>query len=49
MLGDYFGDKLQVNRLLAVTPEGINAYFRVYLEGWKSGVEQFWNEIRDRL
>lgn len=49
VFGEYFTEKLRTNRLMEVTPEGINEYLRVYLEGWKNGVDQFWNEICDKL
>jgi len=50
VLGAYFREKLSKNRMLAVEiADGGNEYFRIYLEGWQSGVEQFWHEIRDKL
>ncbi len=49
VLGDYFAEKVARNRLMEVTPEGVNQHLRVYLEGWKSGIGQFWNEVRDKL
>ncbi|WP_136808095.1 hypothetical protein [Desulfosediminicola flagellatus] len=49
VFGDYFSLKKARNALMAVTPDGINEYFRVYLEGWKNGVEQFWQEVQDKL
>lgn len=49
VLGDFFDKKQRGNRLMTVTPEGVNEYFRVYLDGWKNGVEQFWEEIHDKL
>ncbi len=49
VLGDYFSLKKSKNTLMTVTSDGISEYFRVYLEGWKNGVEQFWQEIHDKL
>ncbi len=49
VLGDYFQEKQQKKRLMEVTSTGINEYFRVYIDGWKSGVAQFWSEISDKL
>jgi Arc/MetJ-type ribon-helix-helix transcriptional regulator len=49
VLGDYFQERQQKKRLMQVTSAGINEYFRAYIEGWKSGVEQFWSEICDKL
>lgn len=49
VLGEYFTEKMRANPLMEETPDGINEYLRVYLEGWKNGVDQFWNEICDKL
>jgi len=49
LLGDYFTEKVRVNRLMEMTPEGANQHLKVYVEGWKSGVEQFWSEVCDKL
>lgn len=49
VLGSFFQEKSRGNSLLEVRPEGLSESFRVYLRGWKSGVEQFWSEIREKL
>lgn len=49
VLGEYFSAIQEKHRLMTVTPEGINEYLKVYLNGWKSGVNQFWEEIREKL
>jgi Arc/MetJ-type ribon-helix-helix transcriptional regulator len=48
-LGHYFLERQSHNRMMAMSPEGSNEYFKAYLKGWKKGVEQFWIEIRDKL
>lgn len=49
VLGDYFSQQVAAGRAMATAPDASNPHLRVYLEGWKSGVEQFWSEIRDKL
>lgn len=49
VLGSYFQEKSRSNKHLEYRPEGISESFRVYARGWKNGVEQFWNEIREKL
>ena len=49
ILGDYFSEIKFGNRLFdSATPYGAE-YFLSYLRGWKSGVEQFWEEVRDKI
>jgi hypothetical protein len=48
-LGGYFTATRADNRLFAgETPHG-GEYFLNYVKGWKNGVEQFWEEVRDKL
>ena len=49
ILGGFFQEKCRNNKLLEIRPEGISESFRVYVSGWKNGVEQFWAEIREKL
>ena len=49
ILGPYFQEKIRDNTLLEARPDGDSELFRVYVKGWKSGVEQFWDEIREKL
>jgi len=49
VLGSFFQEKSRGNSLLEGRPEGPSESFRVYLRGWKSGLEQFWSEIREKL
>ncbi len=48
-LGGFFQEKSKKNSLFEGRPEGLSESFRVYVKGWKSGVEQFWSEIREKL
>lgn len=49
VLGGFFRERIAKNALLETRPEGGGESLKVYVKGWKSGVEQFWNEIREKL
>jgi Arc/MetJ-type ribon-helix-helix transcriptional regulator len=49
ILGGFFQERVRDNRLFEAGAEGNAEYFRIYVMGWKNGVEQFWNEIREKL
>lgn len=49
VLGDYFSDALQSNRVLRSSTYHNDEYFLNYLRGWKQGVEQFWDEVKDKI
>jgi hypothetical protein len=49
ILGGFFQERVENNTLLEAGVEGNGESFRIYVKGWKNGVEQFWNEIREKL
>ncbi|MGB3210596.1 MAG: hypothetical protein WBB19_07835 [Desulforhopalus sp.] len=49
LLGDYFSQTYNSNRLLISNTYYKGEYFLNYLNGWKQGVEQFWAEVREKL
>lgn len=49
ILGAYFCEKIETNKMMAILQEGINEYTRIYLQGWKKGLTEFWQEIKDKL
>lgn len=49
VLGGYFQQRVETSRLMEMTSAGANQHLRVYLEGWKHGVEQFWQEVCEKL
>jgi Arc/MetJ-type ribon-helix-helix transcriptional regulator len=49
ILGGFFRDRLKDRQLLKANAEGDGESFLIYVKGWKNGIEQFWNEIRDKL
>lgn len=49
ILGDYFCHIHASNRLFTSNTYCNSDYFLTYLQGWKQGIEQFWEEIREKL
>ena len=49
ILGHYFTTNSSLNRLLQSNTYCDTKYALSYLNGWKQGVEQFWEEIREKL
>ncbi len=49
VLGGYFSERLEGSKMMGVTELGNNEYFSAFLDGWKSGVEQFWQEIKEKI
>lgn len=49
ILGHYFSTNPTARRLLPGNTYYDSKYALSYLQGWKQGVEQFWEEIREKL
>lgn len=49
VLGDYFTANPTLTRLLQNSTYSNTKYAISYLSGWKQGVLQFWEEIREKL
>jgi len=49
VLGPFFLEKIEASRLMDISSDAINEYARIYIEGWKKGLEEFWEEIRNKL
>jgi Arc/MetJ-type ribon-helix-helix transcriptional regulator len=49
LLGDYFSKIYSSNRFLKRETYYNGDYFLNYLKGWKQGIEQFWDEVREKL
>lgn len=49
VLGTFFMEKIESNRLMDLQNDTINEYARIYIEGWKKGLEEFWDEIKSKL
>ena len=50
MLGDYFSDQAVKNGLLSASEGTVNEeYLRIYMDGWKRGLHDFWDAVKDKL
>ncbi|MFP4038956.1 MAG: hypothetical protein ACLFS7_00320 [Desulfosudaceae bacterium] len=53
ILGDYFADRIAADDIMDYAvgsdPVCVNEFVKTYLEGWKEGVGEFWEEVRERL
>jgi len=49
ILGDYFCRINISNRVLDSDTYCNSEYFLNYLQGWKQGIEQLWEEVREKL
>ncbi len=49
ILGPYFSEKIRKDRLMVINDDGINEYVRIYIKGWKRGLTDFWDEIKEKL
>ncbi|SMC49793.1 hypothetical protein SAMN02746065_10348 [Desulfocicer vacuolatum DSM 3385] len=48
-LDAYFSPIITKDPLMEITPEGINKYTKLFIEGWHRGVVEFWNEIKEKI
>ena len=49
VLGEYFSKIRKTSRPFASSTYQLEQHFLTYIAGWKQGVEQFWDEIRDKI
>jgi hypothetical protein len=49
ILGSYFSEKIEAGKPPAMNNGTVNEYTRLYLRGWKKGLTEFWNEIKNKL
>ncbi len=49
ILGEYFTEKIGKIKRKNKRLEGFNEYIGVYLEGWKKGLGEFWDEVKEKL
>lgn len=52
VLGDYFAEKIKEDDIMDYAvgdPSCVNAFVKTYIDGWKEGVQEFWNEVAERL
>ncbi len=48
-LETYFSTITGKDPLMEASPEGINKYTRLFIEGWHRGVLELWNEIKEKI
>ncbi|MBF0377908.1 MAG: hypothetical protein HQK72_10555 [Desulfamplus sp.] len=48
-LGSYFNNLLSSEELVEKKTDGIGKYGRLFLDGWRRGVRDFWNEIKEKI
>lgn len=49
ILGAYFSEKAAKNRLMDGGNSRNTTYMSVYLEGWRKGLVEFWEAIKDKI
>jgi len=49
ILGGYFAERIGKIKRKDMRLEGIDEYVRVYLTGWKKGLDEFWDEVKGKL
>jgi hypothetical protein len=49
VLGEYFAERINKIKRMDIRLEGIDEYVRLYLKGWKKGLEEFWEEVKHKL
>ncbi len=49
ILGGYFAERIGKIKRKDMRLEGIDEYIRVYLTGWKKGLDEFWDEVKGKL
>lgn len=41
--------KIATDPVMDITPEGLNKYARLYVDGWRKGIYEFWNAIKEKI
>ena len=49
VLGAFFVEKMAQSSLMEIGDETVNDHARIYIQGWKKGLEEFWEEIKGKL
>ena len=49
VLGHYFCEKIDKSKLMDMEDGRVNEYTRIYISGWKKGLGEFWDAVKDKL
>jgi Arc/MetJ-type ribon-helix-helix transcriptional regulator len=49
VLGSYFAEKIEKIKMKEARLDGVDEYVSVYLAGWKKGLCEFWDEVKQKL
>ena len=49
MLYHYFADIVSADPHLELSGDNLNKYTKLFLEGWRKGLSEFWNEIKEKI
>jgi hypothetical protein len=49
ILGEYFSERIGKIECKDMRLEGVDVYVGVYLKGWKKGLDEFWDEVKEKL
>lgn len=49
MLGEYFSNLAESDHFAEISADNINKYGKLFLDGWRRGVREFWNEIKEKI
>ncbi|SLM30479.1 conserved hypothetical protein [Desulfamplus magnetovallimortis] len=49
MLGSYFSELAESDHFIDISSDTINKYGKLFLDGWRKGVKEFWNEVKEKI
>lgn len=49
MLGEYFCELVSSDHFIEISVENTNKYGKLFLDGWRKGVKEFWNEVKEKI
>jgi hypothetical protein len=48
-MGSYFNTRIQSDPRMQISQGTLNKYARLYIDGWRKGVQEFWNVIKEKI
>lgn len=49
VLGDFFLGKVEKSQFMEIKDGTMNEYLKVYVDGWRKGLAEFWTEVKEKL